>query len=394
MNLKETTREGRFSSIFEFQFIFLLLSFFFVFSNVGFFYLYPLALEKFGAGPRQIGFAMGIFSLSAVVSRPLLGKASAAKGEYPVLCLGLLLLFLSTLFYNLISSYGTSLLLLRILHGLGFSCFIAASFSIAARRIPGFMRAQGFSFIGVSIMASIALAPPAGEFIVYHAGFHTLYFTAALMGALGWFCASRLDRGISSDKMEKRVKKAYFLGLITSPSYLMLLLSTLLFSHCQASVINFLALLSEQKGTTSGKFFFVTFLTALVILICSGKVIDRFGRTLFLRSLYPFFACGIILIPFMIGSRLFPVSAILMGAGIGFLFPVHNALAAAQGTGREKSLAMSTFTAVYDTGFFTGAYLSGWIVHTAGLETLFTSCGLLAFAGFILVLVFPVGDKE
>ena len=96
----------------------------------------------------------------------------------------------------------------------------------------------------------------------------------------------------------------------------------------------------------------------------------------------------------LVGSWPYVLPAFLCGAGMGLLFPAHNALAAGYGAGRQKAAAMSFFTSVYDTGFITGAVFSGWIAQVWSLEGLFMFSGCIALGGLLIVLFSPIRESE
>jgi len=300
---------------------------------------------------------------------------------------------ISSLGYNLITGFGPGMLFIRALHGIGFSAFIAASFSLAAKWVLPEKRGESFGIIGAALMASMAIAPLIGDFLIRKWNFHALYIATSLSIILAWASVSLAfqsrTRAHRNGGSRSSVK---YLSLLRERSFFFLLVSTIIFAHCQATVPNFLSLLAAEKGVASGRFFFISYSTAIIILLTTGKIIDRQGKLLFMRRAYPFFALGIVLIPGMISSPLFAVSGILFGAGMGLLFTVHNALAAGHGSETEKPAIMALFTAVYDTGFITGALVSGWFSHLTGLSMLFWSCGILALLGFLTVAVSQIRE--
>ena len=97
-------------------------------------------------------------------------------------------------------------------------------------------------------------------------------------------------------------QKVRYMPLLKDLSFLFLMLSTLLFANCQSTLVNFLALISAREGVGAGRFFFVTFCVAILALLTMGKVMDRFGKRLFLKLAYPLFALGLFLIPGLVGS--------------------------------------------------------------------------------------------
>ncbi|MBW2596548.1 MAG: MFS transporter, partial [Deltaproteobacteria bacterium] len=118
-------RNATIDTLWNRPFAFLNLCCFLIFTNLGLLYLYPLALDAMGSDKHATGWIMGIFSIAAVLSRPFLGKLAIRKGEYWVISLGLLLSFVASLSYNLITAFSPLLLFVRVVHGVGFSAFIA-----------------------------------------------------------------------------------------------------------------------------------------------------------------------------------------------------------------------------------------------------------------------------
>jgi MFS family permease len=394
MNFKSEHTTGNHPGLWDRPFFFLNLSFFLVFTNIAFLYLYPLALEAMGSGNHVIGLVMGIFSAAAVISRPFLGKLVALKGEYRVITSGIAICFLSSLSYNVITAFGFNMLIVRVVHGIGFSAFISAGFSLAAKAFPPEKRGETFGILGAAIMGAVALAPPFGEILIRKWGFHGLYLAASASLPLAWIAASMAIHPMSfCSRGEDCETEVSYLRLLKNRSFLFLLISTIIFAHCQSTVPNFLALIAAEKGTASGPFFFVSYSVSILILVFMGRPIDRYGKLVFMRLAYPFFCLGILFVPGMVQSIFFPVPAILFGAGMGLLFAAHNALAADHGSQKEKPAIMSIFTAVYDTGFITGAVLSGWFAYLTSLNMLFRMCGILGLIGFFVVLVSPIKDK-
>lgn len=373
---------------------FLLLngSYFLVFSNISLFYLYPLALKAMGSGTEAIGWVMGLFSVATVASRPFMGKLVGAKGEYPVMRAGIGVVVLAALAYLPLGAVGPSMFFVRLVHGLGYSAFISGSFSLVARAFPPERQGEAYGVVGAAIMAATAIAPPAGDVLLRHGGFHVLYVTAAgcaLMALAATLFPGLETRDGSPFRSDHRVR---YLPLLRDPSFLFLMLSTLLFAHCQSTIVNFLALMAAQKGVLAGRFFFVSFGVAILVLLTMGRVMDRLGKRFFLKVSYPPLALGLFLIPAVVASGLYLVPAVLCGAAMGLLFPAHNALAAGYGGMEQKPAVMSFFTSVYDSGFITGAVFSGWIAQMWSLEGVFLFTGGLALGGLLLVLFSPIRE--
>jgi MFS family permease len=393
LNIRKPNAGETFHGLWNRPFLLLNLSYFLVFSNISLFYLYPLALEDMGARPEIIGWVMGFFSVATVLSRPLMGKLVGSKGEFFAMWVGIAVVFVATTGYLFLEEIGPRMFFVRLVHGVGYSAYISGSFSLVARAVLPETQGEAYGMVGASIMAATAIAPSLGEVLLRKSGFGTLYLTASACAIFAftviWFSGAGKKRHTRGETDEK----VRYLPLLRDTSFLFLMVSTLIFAHCQSTLVNFLALISVEKGVGPGHFFFVAFCTAIMVLLTMGRVMDRFGKRVFLKTAYPVLALGLSLIPGLIVSWSYLLPALLCGAGMGFLFPAHNALAAGYGTRGQKPAAMSFFTSVYDTGFITGAVFSGWIAQMWGLSRLFVFAGTLALGGLAIGLFSPLGES-
>ena len=392
VDTRTASDKGVFGGLWQRPFLLLNLSYFLVFSNISLFYLYPLVLEGRGASPEVIGWIMGFFSVATVITRPLMGKLVGSKGESPVMGMGIFVVLLATIGYLFLEKVGLPVFLVRLVHGVGYSAFMSGSFSLVAMAVSPEKQGEAYGMVGASIMGAGAIAPPMGEILIRYGGFALLYWTAAacaLTACLAVFLAGLKPVPGSRRKTAQKVR---YMPLLKDPSFLFLMVSTLLFAHCQSTLVNFLALISAQEGVGSGRFFFVMFSVAILALLTMGRVMDRFGKRRFLRLAFPPLALGLFLIPGLIDTWPFVFAAILCGLGMGLLFPAHNALAAGYGSREQKPAAMSCFTSVYDTGFITGAVFSGWISQTFNFHWLFMVTGFIAVAGLLVGLFSPIKE--
>ena len=372
------------------SFVCLNLTLFLVFANISFLYLYPLILNAMGSALDVIGLVMGVFSCAAVLSRPIMGKLIVRNGESRIFSIGIIASLAASICYSLVTSFGPFMLLVRVVHGLGFSACVSAGFSLAARKIRPGRRTEAFSMIGVSLVCAVAFAPPLGEYLIRAWGFPSLYAAASTAAFLAGVVALKAFQPVDPSSRQKENASVRYCRLLKDRAFVFLLISTFVFSHCQATVPNFIALISSEKGVLSGRFFVVSNVIAIFVLLFIGKRIDRLGKLFFMKLAYPLFSLGILLIPDMISGTCYPVPPLLYGIGIAVLFPTYNALAAGYGSQAEKPAVMALFTATYDSGFVTGAMVSGWIAHATSLNMLFRLSGICAFAGFLTVVFLPI----
>ncbi len=366
-------------------FIFLNTLFFLVFSNIAFFYLYPLYLQAIGSSKTTIGWVMGLMPISTVISRPFMGKLVARRGERWVILLGLVIIFFSTIAYHGLQRVAWPMILVRLSHGVGFSAFISASYTAVAQWVPPNRRGQAYSYTGATILAAVALMPLAGEHLVEGLGYPALFNGAAAVV----FLAALL---IFSPLTSRSIAPAGYEGvllyrpLLERRSTVLLLLAILLFVQGHATVLNFIALQASILGLPPGHYFAVAASLAFILRLVAGSFIDRYGKKRFMKSSYVFFGAGICFIPLISQPSVFYASTLLYGIGLAFLFPAAIALAADQARSPEELPGMmSLATAVFDLGFISGTVLSGWFADLFSLNTLFLAVGGLSFVGFALM---------
>jgi MFS family permease len=373
------------------RFLFLNALIFLVFSNIAFFYLYPLYLQAMGSDKATIGWVMGLMPISTVVSRPFMGKMVARWGEQPVILMGLVIVFFSSLGYHGLHRVGWPMVLVRVAHGVGFSAFVAAAFTAVAQWVPANRRGQAYSYTGATILVAIALIPLAGEKLVQGFGYSALFNGAASAVFLAALLSFTRVSGQSSVQGGGESQPLYG-PLLRKRSVCILLLAILFFVQGQATVLNFIALQAHRLGLPSGYYFAVAATVAFILRLTSGFLIDRHGKKLFMKGSYIFFGLGISLIPFIYYKPLLYLSSLLYGTGLAFLYPAAIALAADQATKWEELPAvMSLTTAIFDLGFISGTVLSGWYAELLSLDVLFLSVGALSFIGFGLMYL-PIDE--
>lgn len=374
-------------------FLFLNALIFLAFSNIAFFYIYPLYLQAIGSSKTTIGWVMGFMPISTVVSRPFMGKLVARRGEQLVILLGLVIIFFSSLAYHGLQRVAWPMALVRISHGIGFSAFISASYTAVAQWVPANRRGQAYSYTGATILAAVALMPLAGEYLVRGSGYPALFNGAAatvFFAALLTFIPA-ISRSVSSSAYQGL---PLYGPLLRRQSTCLLLLAILLFVQGHATVLNFIALHASKLGLPPGYYFAVAASIAFILRLVAGSFIDRYGKKRFMKVSYLFFGSGICFIPLISNPPAFYASTLLYGTGLAFLFPAAIALAADQAESPEELPGMmSLATAIFDLGFISGTVLSGWFADLFSLDVLFLGVGALSFLGLALMYA-PIHEAK
>ncbi|MBC7325230.1 MAG: MFS transporter, partial [Moorella sp. (in: Bacteria)] len=140
----------------------------------------PKYVAALGGDNLVVGFTIGIFTISAVLVRPWLGREMDRRGRQGIYLLGLLIFVVAVLGYSIALSIFI-LLLFRFLHGAGWGGSTTAGGTIVTDLLPPHRRAEGMGYYGLFANLAMAVAPALGLAILERTGFKVLFFTSAAL---------------------------------------------------------------------------------------------------------------------------------------------------------------------------------------------------------------------
>jgi predicted MFS family arabinose efflux permease len=346
-----------------------------------------------GGDKALVGWVMGTFSISTVITRPFMACWIERRGERLVIFSGLFIIFVASLGYHLHSSLNIFVYGNRILHGLGFSAFVAGTFTLLGRLAPLKSRGEIFSISGAFILFAMAMGPFCGEFVVKERGFSGLFNVASACTFLSMIVVYFFKGEEREDIPEN--ERVPFSEILHNKSFLWVLLSTLFFVLGQSTILNFLPLYFHQKDTVSGLYFLQAAPLAIIIRLFGGKFIDVFGKVRLIRLSFVLFGIGFLLIPFWEKGNIFLLSPFLYGLGLAYLYPAHNALVADQARSEKDMPAIfSIFSGIFDAAFIGGTILAGLLAEKFGFDMVFYLIAIISFAGAILQFVVNIHEEK
>ncbi len=153
----------------------------------------PIYLVGFGVKEGEIGFLIGIFSVSSLILRPFVGKAVSTIPERNFMIAGCLLYVLSCLAY-LIAPPFWPLLIVRAVHGIGLAFFATASFALLARMLPEAYRGRLISYYYLSFNLAFALGPYLGMLLINQFNFSVLFLVCTGLSLSSFFMTLKLGK--------------------------------------------------------------------------------------------------------------------------------------------------------------------------------------------------------
>lgn len=114
------------------------------------------AMDYLHASPSGAGLVAGIFIVAGLLGRIFAGRFIAQIGLKKMLHLGLMIFFIATLLYFLVSNLMI-LDCIRFLHGIGFGIASTATGTIVVNIIPKERRGEGIGYYALSVTIACML---------------------------------------------------------------------------------------------------------------------------------------------------------------------------------------------------------------------------------------------
>jgi len=335
-------------------------------------YLYRLGMRE-----GEIGLLMATGTLTAVILKPLNAGIAGRGFRKAILVMGALLSAASTVPWIFTSIPGPLLYLLRVIQGVAFSMFTAASFSHIAASAPPQRRAEAFGIFGLNFFLPASMGGWIGEWIIRRADYHGLFAAGICMALL----AALFPLGMREPAAREHPSIRSLTIFLTRP-FLVPNTAGYLFGVAYGTIFAFLPVYLFAVGNASiGAFVFIYALSVILTRLFGRRIIDRlpWERTS-LTALF-LLCAGTLLIPFAgTGAKLAAVGAVA-GTGHGLLFPALSALLLDRSESGSRGMVMAMFSGAYDLGIVTGAAVFGFVAQAFGFAPMFATASIVVGAG-------------
>lgn len=368
-----------------------ILSFFaqFVFSSVFCILIptIPIYLLRSGSKEGEIGFLVGIFSVSSLILRPFVGKALLSIPERNFMTAGALLYTLSCLAY-LIAPPFWPLLIVRVLHGIGLAFFSTASFTLLANIIPAAQRGRLISLFYLSNNLSFALGPYLGILLINRFNFPVLFLVCTGLSLCCLYLTLKLRKREIIPLENESVKGYSFLSREALPPSIIAFMLNIIWG----TICAFFPLYALKHGVSNpGTFFIFLAITLGLGRILGGRILDLYERRKVIKPCLALIVVGMAIMPFANTLTVFIFIAIILGMGWAFLYPSLT-IHVIETAGLSRGPAMGTFTALADLGAGLGPMIMGFILQTTSYPIMFACLTLTGVTNF-LYFYYALGRK-
>lgn len=340
----------------------------------------PLYVTDALDGSRAtVGVAVGSFFVSALLFRPLVGRALDSWGRRPFLLAAPAVIAASS-FALLGASSLPAVIALRFLQGFGGATFYIAAVTIATDLAPAHRRAEVITVFSLFLYGGIAAGPALGEFLVRGGDFDRAWIAAGTIAALAAIAGGLIEETLASRSRPQR-RLRFLHPASISPGLVLLFAAT-----GYASITSFSPIYARSIGLeSSGGLYIVFALAILLIRLATRKLADRHGRraVAFPGTLAAAAGMGLMAIPRPMTAY---IGVAVFAAGFALIFPALMAMTADRVSDDERGEALGSFTAFFDVGAGAGSYAVGALAGSFGFPVAFGVPALLCLGGVFVLL--------
>jgi predicted MFS family arabinose efflux permease len=374
-------------------FYLLALANFLFFLGNSLFILLPVFLKNMGASESYIGVMNNVDKIFTIITAVGIGSIMHGRDRIRLLRAGYLILVFAYAAYLAVSSLTWMLLLIRVIHGIGFSVAMIMGTSIIFDIVPMEDAAEAIGIYGVTGALSNALSPFFGELLLSRGHSHYLIFAlSVLLVSLSLaitFLMPRGDRpGPAADEQARRGS----LRLLSDPRYLLMTLATIIFGGGFGVIVTYLP--NFIRTTTSYKFssFFIIYICVLIIIRFTFiRIVGRFSRNNLLMAVFALGALMNLFMNFLDTFVMLIIVSIMYGITHGILYPVLNTTVVRLVHLHDRGKANALFTASFNGGMMIFALLLGFLIDRCGTYlAAFDVCAAMFVVAIALLLIMKV----
>ncbi len=341
-------------------------------------------LPRFVTGPMggsefHVGLVSGVFSVSAIILRPLAGRLGDRRGRKVLVLGGGAIAAVSIVGYVLASSLFT-IAALRMLNGVGEAFFFTGAATAIADIAPEARRGEAVSFFSLALFTGIGLGPLIGESMLYATDFSTVWTASGLMAGIAVLVALKMP----NTQPEKDAGAGSFRGLHPRAVLPGSVLALTVWGF--AGFSSFVPLFALEIGMGGSRFVFLCYALVIILIRSLGaRIPDRLGSRRTATASTVLSAAGLVLIGFSGAELWLFVSASVFAVGQALCFPALLSLALAGAPSSERSSVIGSFTAFIDVAFGLGPLSLGMVAELAGLRSVFWVSAALALLGLTVL---------
>ena len=381
------------------------------FCNFIFFSAMPLFAHKITGSDFYGGLMITVYSIAALVARPVAGIISDKFGRVRLLIIGAAACAVACVLYGMTTAI-LFLLAIRVLNGFAFGMHSTCAGAVAADVLPKSRMAEGIGYFSLYSTLATALGPYVavaviGEGDIKNYQLLFLIVTGLCVMSLVCNCFITYERRRRKIKRETPVAEQAVPLVENAPDavlpktiagfeyavFLPMAVLVLLFFG-QTSINTFLIRLAQTRGFGNiGAYFTITSGAMFLSRFLYAKIMDRRGPDILVVPGIAVLAICTAMIPFFQTPALIYVIAVPMGFATGAVLPSINSIMFMRCSPQRKGTASAANFAAIDIGFMIGGIVLGAVADRLGFDAVYWVCAGSIAAALVLYLTTVAGKR-
>lgn len=276
---------------------------------------FPFYIESLGGSEALAGLAATLFSLVAVLCRPVVGWMLDNGKRRAILLIGLAGMLLMPLGYMFASVIFLAFVF-RMVHGASLALSNTATATIASDVIPAPRFAEGMGMFGMATALATSCAPALGLYLM-----DSFSYTVLFACASGSVLIALILFAILKNPPIKAEKKPLNVSALFSRAAVPASVIALVFMLTFGALENFLAKYAVEAELPSGGLFFAIMAVMLLLVrVVLGKYADKKGEAMFVYTCNSAMLAAFLLLALAPNTVTFIIAAALAEAAYMWIF--------------------------------------------------------------------------
>ena len=330
----------------------------------------------------EVGVALGVFSFSAVLARPWIGRLGDRRGRRLLIAGGSFITAAVLAAHAFADSYST-LLIARLLMGAVQGAFFVGTVTLTTDLAPEHRRGEAASYFSVAIYGGMAFGPWLGEWAVGRWGFDGGFLIGGLCMALAAIVACWLPDFVGSQHHEVVTKKQSAQSSLLYRSAIwpgiVMALGIMIFPALHGFMPK---IMDERALGDAGPIYALYGLLVLVLRLLCSRLPDSLGTTRTAALALVGSSVGMAVMGSFVTRPGMFVGAAILAIGGSLLYPALMVAAVDGVPENERAQAMSTFTMFFELSGGIGGPVLGVVAWLSGTTVAaFYGAAVLAATG-------------
>ena len=345
-------------------------------------------IPRYTAGPLggddvAVGIVLGSYSITSLLTRPIAGRLADQRGRRVVLLAGAIVAVAAS-FGHVIATDLATLIVMRLLLGVGEALFFVAALAAATDLAPEERRGEAISLMSLSLYLGVAVGPLLSELLLRPLGYSNLWLVVAgiavLAAVLSALAPETLPVGARAT--------AATTGRLVDPRGIEPGLIVLCGVFGMGGYFAFMPLLGDRLGLDGVGGYMAAF--ALVVIglrIVGARLPDRLGAARLSSVAMIVTAIGLGIAGFFPTAIGLAIGTVVFASGVAFTFPAIMALSVIGVSPGQRGAVMGTASLFVDVAFGLSPAVLGLLATVTGYPATFLVSSAIAVVGAAWLLI-------